>query len=65
MKAKINDTVELIEPLPEENLAAGSVGVVVFEFDEPEEAYEIEFSNDRGETTSQVTLRPNQFIVLG
>jgi hypothetical protein len=64
MKPKINDTVQLTESLPEENLATGSIGVVVFEFSVPEEAYEIEFSNERGETIAQVALRPNQFVVL-
>lgn len=65
MKPKINDMVQLMEPLPEMGLSTGSVGVVVAEFSKPEEAYEIEFSNERGETLAQVALRPKQFVVVG
>jgi hypothetical protein len=64
MKPKINDMVQLTERLPDEPLAAGAVGVVVAEFSEPEEAYEVEFSNERGETIAQVALRPKQFVVV-
>jgi len=65
MKPKINDTVQLTQPLLEEGLLTGSVGVVVAEFSEPEEAYEVEFSNQSGETIVQVVLRLKQFVVLG
>ena len=64
MKPRLNDTVRLTESLPQEYLAAGAIGVVVAEFTEPEEAYEIEFNNEHGETIAQIALRPTQFVVL-
>lgn len=64
MYFKINDTVLLLEDLPEEELAKGAVGVVVAEFDEPEEAYEVEFCNDKGETLAEVALLPNQIAPM-
>lgn len=64
MKPKINDVVQLVDELPGESLANGAVGVIVAEFSEPEEAYEVEFCDDSGATITQVALRPNQFLVV-
>jgi len=64
MKPKINDTVQLTQALPLEHLSVGTIGVVVAAFSEPEEAYEIEFTDERGETLAQVALRPTQFVVV-
>jgi hypothetical protein len=60
MKFKANDTVKLINYLPYEALSKGSIGVVVAGFTEPVEAYEVEFSNEDGETIAQVTLFSDQ-----
>src|SRR5882724_7474021 len=45
-------------------LPKGAVGVVVAEFVEPEEAYEVEFCNEEGETVVQVTLLPIEIARL-
>ncbi|MBI3898835.1 MAG: DUF4926 domain-containing protein [Gammaproteobacteria bacterium] len=60
MNFKINDTVRLLTDIPGEGLAKGALGVVVAEFSEPEEAYEIEFSDADGETVAQIALLPTQ-----
>ena len=64
MKPKLNDTVRLLEEIPEDFLARGAVGVVVGEFSEPEEAYEVEFADQDGATIAQLALRPSQFCVV-
>jgi hypothetical protein len=47
-----------------ESLPEGAVGVVVEEFTEPDEAYEVEFSDHDGSTIRQFALKPDQFVVL-
>jgi hypothetical protein len=64
MHFKANDTVKLLRDLPQEALAKGAVGVIVAEFNDPEEAYEVEFCNERGETIAQVALLPNQLTLI-
>ncbi len=38
----------------------GSIGAIVFEYEEPIEAYEVEFCNEDGETIAQTVLKPEQ-----
>lgn len=64
MKPKLNDVVRLLDELTNESLAAGTIGVVVVEWSEPEEAYEIEFVDGDGSAVAQVVLRPSQFCVV-
>ena len=64
MKAKINDTIRLIEALPSEALPKGALGVVVAEFSEPNEAYEVEFIDESGVTVAQLALKPSQFSMV-
>lgn len=64
MTFKINDAVRLVVDLPSEGLARGAVGVVVAEFTEPTQAYEIEFANAEGETIAQLALLPDQIARL-
>lgn len=64
MRPKINDTVRLLEALPDETLEEGALGVIVAEFSEPDEAYEIEFSDENGATVTQIALKPSQFSVV-
>ncbi|MPS29669.1 DUF4926 domain-containing protein [Pigmentiphaga sp.] len=64
MCPKINDTVRLLEAFPDEALEEGALGVIVAEFSEPDEAYEIEFSDENGATIAQIALRPSQFSVV-
>lgn len=62
-KAKELETVVLTEDLPEYGLKQGEVGVVVEVFDQPEEAYILEFVDESG-TSSKFAdwVRPSQFI---
>ena len=60
MSYKINDTVRLAIDIPSHNLFKGTLGVIVMEFTDPNEAYEIEFCNEDGEPIAQLPLEPNQ-----
>ncbi|SEL32835.1 protein of unknown function [Roseateles sp. YR242] len=64
MKPKINDVVQLTALPPDDLVTPGMLGVIVAAFSEPEEAYEVEFSNNQGETIAQVVLRPKQFVIV-
>ena len=64
MRPKINDAVQLINEIPGESLDKAAIGVIVGEFSEPEEAYEVEFCDENGVTVAQIALRPNQFTVM-
>lgn len=56
------DTVALIEDLPERYLKQGEVGTVV-EILGPE-VYEVEFSDDEGQTYAEFALENDQLLVL-
>lgn len=62
IKPLLFDVVELIQPLPEENLPAGSQGTIVHQHND--NAFLVEFSNDQGETIALLTLFRDQFIVV-
>lgn len=64
MKQKIEllDTVALAQDLPERNLVQGEVGTVV-ELLAPD-VFEVEFSDDDGQTYAELALRNDQLIVL-
>jgi len=62
IKPMLYDVVELVRPLPEENLPAGSQGTIVHQHND--HAFLVEFSNDQGETTALTTLFREQFIVV-
>jgi hypothetical protein len=64
MNFEIYDTVRLKADLPEMGLKAHAVGVVVAVFSNPNEAYEIEFCNDDGETIAELALLPEQLTKL-
>ncbi|GAA4215388.1 DUF4926 domain-containing protein [Actinocatenispora rupis] len=53
------DVVLLTEDLPEDRLSAGSEGTIVHVFHAPDTAYEVEFTDERGDDI-QVTLHPHQ-----
>jgi hypothetical protein len=57
------DVVELIVDLPEQGLYAGMQGTIV-EVHKEGVAYEVEFSDERGEALNLVALRPEQFVVV-
>ena len=56
------DVVELTMDIPEQGLRAGMRGTIVE--CHPGDAYEVEFTNELGETLEFLALRPNQFIVV-
>lgn len=58
----IGDVVELSIDIPEQNLRAGERGTVVHCHNR--DAYEIEFTNESGETLNFLSLNPDQFIVI-
>ena len=62
IKPELFDLVELLVNLPESNQFIGSQGTIVECFND--EKYEVEFSNEDGETTALCTLSPQQFIVV-
>ena len=59
---KLLDVVALLEDLPSLGLYRGQVGTIV-EVYEPN-VFEVEFSDDDGQTYESIGLRPEQFIVL-
>ncbi len=63
-KPRFPDAGRLTSAMPAHGLVAGEMGTIVEEFDPPDEAYLVEFSNDYGDTMATVTLKPDQFEVV-
>lgn len=61
-KIKLLDTVALLADLPERKLKRGEVGTVV-EILAPD-VYEVEFSDDEGQTYAEFALRGDQLVTL-
>jgi Domain of unknown function (DUF4926) len=61
-KLQLLDIVALKEDLPDHNLLAGQVGTIV-EFLAPE-VYEVEFSDDDGQTYAMLPLHSSQLLQL-
>ena len=59
---KLLDTVALLEDLPGRKLKRGEVGTVV-EVLAPD-VYEVEFSDDDGQTYAELALRKEQVVLL-
>jgi hypothetical protein len=59
---KLLDVVALLEDLPERGLLRGQVGTVV-EVYRPD-AFEVEFSNTRGQAYAMLALRADQLMLL-
>ncbi|NNE34115.1 MAG: DUF4926 domain-containing protein [Rhodothermales bacterium] len=59
---KILSVVALMEDLPDRGLVAGQVGTVVESLNDG--VFEVEFSDDRGETYAMLALRADQIIHL-
>lgn len=57
------DVVELVIDLPEQGLYAGMQGTIV-EVHASGAAYEVEFTDERGEALNFLALRPEQFVVV-
>lgn len=62
IKPELFDIVELIVNLPEYHQFIGSQGTIVECFND--DKYEIEFTNDDGETIAQCALSKDQFIIV-
>lgn len=62
IKPELFDVVELLVDLPAHNLRAGAQGVIVHQYREG--AYEVEFSNEHGETVALCVLTFQQLIVV-
>jgi hypothetical protein len=58
----LGDVIELTVDIPDRKLPAGKQGTIVH--CHKSEAYEVEFTNDAGETFDFLALRPEQFIVV-
>lgn len=59
---KLFDTIELLIDMPEQNLTAGMRGSIVHKH--TVDTYEIEFTNEKGETLALLALDTHQFIVV-
>ena len=62
MQTELLDIVELLVNLPEHNQAIGTQGTIVECHDL--DNFEVEFSNEDGETTALCVLSSQQFIVV-
>ena len=61
-KPELFDIVELIVDLPEYQQVLGSQAAIVECYDD--KTFEVEFTNDEGETTALCPLSSDQFIVI-
>jgi len=61
-KIELLDTIALLEDLPQRNLKKGEVGTVVEILSS--NVFEIEFSDDEGQTYAMFALRENQIVTL-
>jgi hypothetical protein len=59
---KLLDVVALLEDIPDHGLRRGQVGTIVEEL--APDAFEVEFSDDNGQTYALLALRVDQLIVL-
>jgi tetratricopeptide (TPR) repeat protein len=64
-KAQELDVVELTEDLPEYGLKRGERGAVVGAFDEPDEAYDLEFVDESGKSKFAYAIKPRQIENIG
>jgi len=56
------DVIDLTVDIPEHGLQAGMQGTILE--CHPGEAYEVEFTDERGETLAWLALHPHQFVVV-
>jgi hypothetical protein len=62
IRPELFDTVELLIDLPAQQLRAGAQGAIVQAYND--DAFEVEFSDDAGQTLALCALSPAQFIVI-
>ncbi|MFL6273882.1 MAG: tetratricopeptide repeat protein [Blastocatellia bacterium] len=63
-KAQLLDVVEVLEDLPQFDVKRGERGAVVEVFDEPEEAYIIEFVDGTGKSRIAYWVKPSQIATI-
>jgi hypothetical protein len=57
------DVVELTEDLPEFGLKKGEIGAVVEAFDNLDEAYDLEFVDESGQSRFAYSVKPDQIRI--
>jgi Domain of unknown function (DUF4926)/Protein of unknown function (DUF2281) len=62
MQPELLDIIEALVDIPEHHVQAGMQGTIVHCY--PDNAFEIEFVNEQGETTALFPMRATQFIVV-
>jgi hypothetical protein len=65
MNFQINDVVVLGRDVPEQGLTAGMRGTIVFIFEMPSLAYEVEFIDRAGRTICTIALRLDELTAVG
>lgn len=64
MKFNEYDSVTLLRDDGQNELKKGDIGAVVMVFTEPNEAYEVEFVDDNGDTKAIITVLPNEIEAI-
>lgn len=64
MKFSITDTVTVLNDHSEEGILRGEFGAIVEVYTQPDEAYEVEFVDERGNTKALIVLLPNEISKL-
>lgn len=59
MKFREYDTVKIMKDC-EEGVKKGELGVILMVFEEPQEAYEVEILDEKGNPKAQCTLLPDE-----
>lgn len=62
MKFLLLDTVEVLNDHLEEGVLRGERGAIVEVYTQPNEAYEVEFVDDKGKTRVIMVLQPNELV---
>ena len=62
IRPELLDVIELLVDLPEHNLCPGAQGAIVY--CHHDDTYEVEFTNEDGETVALCPLSADQFIVV-
>ena len=63
-KAQELEIVELAGDLPEFGLRKGDIGAVIAAFNRPDEAYDLEFVDESGNSRFAYGVKPNQIPIL-
>lgn len=64
MKFNEYDSVTLLRDDGQNGLKKGDIGAVVMVFTEPNEAYEVEFVDNNGDTKAIITVLPNEIEAI-